>query len=68
MLARVLFDNGSSVNVMPKTTLSKLFIDGSYMKPSAMVVRAFDSSHSAVIGEIVLPMQIGPCTLKSLSK
>ncbi|XP_073219742.1 uncharacterized protein [Cicer arietinum] len=60
ILARVLVDNGSSLNVMPKSTLSKLFVDGACLKPSAMVVKAFDGSRRQVIGEIALPIQIGP--------
>ena len=44
MVAKVLVDNDSSLNVMPKATLDKLFFDTSYMRPSSMVVRAFDGS------------------------
>ncbi|XP_052735483.1 uncharacterized protein LOC128197475 [Vigna angularis] len=40
VIARVLMDNGSSLNVMPKTTLEKLPCDGMHMKPSSMIVRA----------------------------
>jgi len=64
ILARVLIDNGSALNVMPKLTLAKLLFDGSYMKPSAMIVRAFDGSHREVIKEITLPVQIGPVTFE----
>jgi len=59
-LARVLIDNGSTLNVMPKTTLLKLSIDGSHIRPSTTVVRAFDGSRREVIREIELPIQIGP--------
>jgi hypothetical protein len=62
VLARVLVDNGSSLNVMPKSTLNKMSIDGIFMKPSALIVRAFDGSRRSVIGEICLPVQIGPHT------
>jgi len=34
------------------------------MKPSTMVVRAFDRSHREVIGEISLPIQIGLITFE----
>ena len=34
VIARVLIDNGSSLNVMPKTTLGKLPCEGIHMKPS----------------------------------
>ncbi|XP_027341179.1 uncharacterized protein LOC113854418 [Abrus precatorius] len=66
IIARVLIDNGSSLNVMPKATLSKLPYDGSHMKPSAMIVRAFDGTRREVIGEIEIPIQIGPCTFHVL--
>ena len=64
MVAKVLVENGSSLNVMPKTTLDKLLFDASYMRPSSMVVRAFDGSRRDVKGEIDLPIQIGPCTFQ----
>jgi len=46
---------------MPRSTLEKLPCDGMHMKPSAMSVRAFDGSKREVMGEIELPVQIGPC-------
>ncbi|CAL1355514.1 unnamed protein product [Linum trigynum] len=60
MIARALIDNGSALNVMPKSTLNQLPIDESYIKPSFIVVRAFDGTKRKVIGEIELPIQIGP--------
>jgi len=60
--AKVLIDNGSSLNVMPETTLDKLPFDPLHMRPSSMVVRAFDGSRHDVRGEIDLPIQIGPHT------
>ena len=64
VLARVLIDNGSFLNVMPKTILDKISCEGAYMCPSSMVVRAFDGSRREVIGEIELPVQVGPCTFQ----
>jgi len=64
ILARVLIDNGSALNVMPKSTLVKLPFDGSYIKPSATIVRAFDGSRKEVVGEITLPVHIGPVTFE----
>ena len=43
-LAKVLIDNGSSLNVMPLSTLMRLPIDRSYMKHTHTVVRAFDGT------------------------
>ena len=43
-LPKVLIDNGSSLNVMPLSTLMRLPMDKSYMKHSKMVVRAFNGT------------------------
>jgi len=62
VVAKVLIDNSSSLNVMPKSTLEKLPFNASYLKPSSMVVCAFDDTRREVRGEIHLPVQIGPHT------
>jgi len=62
VVAKVLIDNGSSLNVMPKSTLEKLPFNASHLRPSSMVVRAFDGTRLEVRGEIDLPVQIGPHT------
>ena len=59
-MAKVLIDNGSSLNIMPKATLDKLPFNASHLRSSSMVVRAFDDSRQDVRGEIDLPIQIGP--------
>ncbi|XP_052732430.1 uncharacterized protein LOC128196229 [Vigna angularis] len=64
VIARVLVDNGSSLNVMPKATLEKLPCEGMHMRPSSMIVRAFDGSKREVMGEVELPMQVGPCVFQ----
>jgi len=64
MEAKVLVDNLSSVNVMPKTTLDKLSFDASYMRPSSMVLRAFDGGRCDVRWEIDFSIQIGSCTFQ----
>ena len=61
-LPKVLIDNGSSLNVMPLSTLMRLPVDRSYMKHTHTVVRAFDDTRREVTGEIEIKMQIGPCT------
>ncbi|RDY04164.1 hypothetical protein CR513_12142, partial [Mucuna pruriens] len=62
MIARVLIGNGSSINVMLKTTMDKLYSLGTILRNSPVVVRAFDGSKREVIGEITLPTRIGPTT------
>ncbi|KAA0065724.1 uncharacterized protein E5676_scaffold488G00050 [Cucumis melo var. makuwa] len=46
VIARVLVDNRSTLNIMPKSTLLKLPVDMSHIKSSTMVVKAFDGSRS----------------------
>ncbi|XP_050916295.1 uncharacterized protein LOC127131413 [Lathyrus oleraceus] len=60
VLSRVLVDTESSLNVLPKNSLSKMTIEGLVMKPNSLIVRAFDGSRQTVIGEVDLPMKIGP--------
>ena len=59
-VAKVLIDNGSSLNVMPKATLDKLAFYASHLRPSSTVVWAFDDSRRDVRWEINLPIQIEP--------
>ncbi|MCI17249.1 hypothetical protein A2U01_0038396, partial [Trifolium medium] len=59
-IARVLVDTCSSLNVRPKSTLTKLALDGPVLKQSDLIVKAFDGSQRGVVGEIELPMFIGP--------
>ena len=60
IVAKVLIDNGSSLNVMPKSTLDKLPFNVSHLRPSSIIVQAFDGSNRNVIGEIDLPIQVRP--------
>ena len=64
ILARVLIDNDSSLNVMPKATLDKLPCERAHIHPSSMIVRAFDGSRREVVGEIELSIQVRPCTFE----
>lgn len=58
-LARVLVDTESSLNVLPKRELAKLSYPGSKMKLIALVVKPFEGSHSIVIREVELLIQMG---------
>ncbi|KAI5421443.1 hypothetical protein KIW84_045031 [Lathyrus oleraceus] len=59
-MSNVLVDTGSSSNVLPKSTLSKLSYYGPPMRQSGVVVKAFDGSRKTVIGEVDLLVKIGP--------
>ena len=50
IFTRVLINNGSALNVCPTTTL----------KPSTMVIKAFDSTRREVQGKIKLMIEIDP--------
>lgn len=60
-LSNVLVDTSSSLNVMPKSTLSKLSYQGAPMKFSGVVMKAFDGSRKTVIREVDLPIKISMC-------
>ena len=62
IMPRALLNNGSSLNMIPMSTSSRLPIDLSYMKKIQMVVRAFDGMKRKVLKNIELPIQVGPCT------
>ncbi|XP_050909727.1 uncharacterized protein LOC127123560 [Lathyrus oleraceus] len=59
LLSRVLVDTGSSLNVLPKSTLSQLQFKGPEMRTSALIVRAFDGSRRQVVGEVDLSICVG---------
>ena len=42
IVVRVLIDNGSTLNVYPTATLEHLKVDMSLIKPSTMIIRAFN--------------------------
>ena len=59
-LARVLVDTGSTLNMIPKITLAQLHVEGAILKPSSLIVKAFDGSRRMAVGGIDLPVLIGP--------
>ncbi|XP_016684020.2 uncharacterized protein [Gossypium hirsutum] len=60
IIPNVLIDNGSALNVMPLTTLSRIPIDLSYLRPCHSTVRAFDGTRREVMGKIKIPLEVGP--------
>jgi len=59
-LSNVLVDTGSSLNVMAKTTYDQLSYQGTPLRRSEVVVKAFDGSRKNVLGAVDLPITIGP--------
>lgn len=63
ILSRVRDDTWSSLDVIPKTTLIKLTLEGISMKPNALIIKAFDGFRRVVIKEEDIPIMIGLPTL-----
>ena len=61
----MLVDTGSSLNVLPKKALDRLDCEGLVLKPSNIVVRAFDESKRMVHGEVDIPVKVGSQTFAS---
>ena len=60
IVSKVLIDNGSALNVYPLSTLEKLDIEPTRVRVTSMVVRAFDGTRRELLGEIDLPVEVGP--------
>ena len=60
IVARVLIDNGSALNVCPVSTLERLNVDASLIHHTTMIIRAFDGTFREVQGEIKLAIGVGP--------
>ena len=58
-LDHVLVDTGSLLNVILKGALDRLYCEGVVLKPSDIIVRAFDGSKRMVHGEVKLPIKVG---------
>ncbi|XP_073261997.1 uncharacterized protein [Populus alba] len=50
LIGKVLVDNGSALNVLPRHMLKEMPVDESHMKPSTLVARAYDGSPRPIIG------------------
>ena len=60
IIARVLIDNGSTLNVCSMSTLERLNVDTSLIRPTTMITRAFDGTLQNVYGDIKLAIGVGP--------
>ncbi|XP_022735615.1 uncharacterized protein LOC111288969 [Durio zibethinus] len=58
IMAKVLIDNGSSINVMPLMILSKLPMDLSHMRNSHMIVRTFYGTRRKIYTIEVVPSSL----------
>eukprot|EP00258_Populus_trichocarpa_P030959 XP_024446978.1 uncharacterized protein LOC112325244 [Populus trichocarpa] len=60
IIGKVLIDNGSALNVLPKHIMKEMPIDESHMKPSTMMARAYDGSPRPIIGTLEVELYVGP--------
>ncbi|XP_052304654.1 uncharacterized protein LOC127904525 [Populus trichocarpa] len=60
LVGKVLIDNGSALNVLPKHMLEEMPIDESHIKPSTMMARAYDGSPRPIIGTLEVELYVGP--------
>ncbi|XP_052312432.1 uncharacterized protein LOC112328962 [Populus trichocarpa] len=60
LIGKVLSDNGSALNVLPKHMLEEMPIDESHIKPSTMMARAYDGSPRPIIGTLEVELYVGP--------
>jgi len=63
-ISNVLIDTGSSLNVMLMATLKKLSYPGIQLRATSVLVRAFDGSRKSVLGDVDLPIDVGPHEFK----
>ena len=59
-ITKVLVDNGSYINVLPKSTFDSLNIDPLYVRETDAVAKAFNGTKVTASGELELPIKIGP--------
>jgi len=60
LISKVLVDNVSALNVLPRHMLDEMLIDATYMRPGTMTVKAYDGSPRQVIGTIDIELFVGP--------
>jgi hypothetical protein len=59
LLGKVLVNNGSALNVLPRHMLKEMPIDESQMKPSTLMARAYDGSPRQIIRTLEMELYIG---------
>jgi hypothetical protein len=60
LIGKVLINNGSALNVLPRHMLKEMPIDESHMKPSTLMARAYDGSPRQIIGTLEVELYVGP--------
>jgi len=60
LIEKVLVDNGSALNVLPKYMLKEMSVYESHIKPSTMMARAYDGSPRQIIGTLEVELYVEP--------
>src|SRR3989449_2806416 len=60
LTGNVMVDDGSALNVCPLKLLPKFKIDVSELKPSSVVIRAYDNTRRGVEGTFIAKVKVGP--------
>ena len=60
LIKKVLVNNGSVLNVLPRHMLKEMPIDESHMKPSTLMAIAYDGSPRQTIGTLEVELYVGP--------
>jgi hypothetical protein len=66
VIAKVLVDNGSSLNVLIKVMLNHLLVDTSYIWMSKIMACSIDGSSMQIIGDIIIELEIDLTILVTL--
>lgn len=61
-MPQALIDTGASLNICPLTTLKMLEIPESVLRPTSLMIEAYDNSQRPVHGIIVMYLEFGPTT------
>src|SRR2546430_7561832 len=60
LTGNVMVDDGSALNVCPLKLLPKVKVEWSGLKPSGVVIRAYDNTRRGVEGTFVAKVKVGP--------
>jgi len=59
LIGKVLVDNGSALNILPRHILKEMPIDESHMKPNTLMAKAYDGSPRHIIGTLEVELYVG---------
>jgi hypothetical protein len=60
LIGKVLFDNGSALNVLPKHMLKEMQVTECHIKSSTTMTRAYDGSPRQIIRTLEVKLYVGP--------